>query len=216
MAHILEVRREPGETVPPFGSAWHSDWSFQATPPAATILHAKQVPSQGGDTLFADGYAALDCLDPELRRSIEGLTAVHSARRPYSHEGFRASGGPQRSMRITPSDDALQLQEHPLIRTHPETGRNALWINPVYTVALRGVAANRGQALLDALFAHATKADFVHRVSWSPNMLTLWDNRCVMHRALGGYDGQRRIMHRITLAGDEPYYNSREPATQRA
>ena len=210
--HVLEVRREPNEAVPPFGSAWHSDWSFQAQPPAATVLHAKIVPSSGGDTLFADGYAALATLDPGLRRAIENLTAVHSARRPYSHEGFRATGGDRRSMRILPSDRALETQEHPLVRTHPETGRQVLWINPVYTVSVKGLSSTESTELLERLFAHYIQDDFIYRHHWSANMLAMWDNRSVMHRALGGYDGQRRVMHRTTIAGDTPFGNGRGDA----
>ena len=204
--HILEVRREPHEAVPPFGSGWHSDWSFQREPPAATILHAKVVPSIGGDTLFADGYAALATLDPVLRDLIQTLTAIHSARRPYSHQGYRASGGDQRTMQIRPSDSALATQEHPVVRTHPETGRQALWINPSYTIAIKGLCESDSSALLGRLFDHCHQARFVYRLRWTANMLTLWDNRCVTHRAEGGYDGQRRLMHRITIAGDPPEY----------
>lgn len=202
--HILEVRREPNEAVPPFGSAWHSDWSFQVSPPAATLLHAKIIPSCGGDTLFADGYAALATLDAGLRNAIEDLIAVHSARRPYSHQGYQATGGDRRSMRILPSDNALASQEHPIVRTHPETGRQALWINPVYTVGIKGLSDTEGADLLARLFAHYIQDQFIYRHRWSANMLTMWDNRSVMHRALGGYDGQRRVMHRTTIAGDRP------------
>lgn len=202
--HILEVRREPNEAVPPFGSAWHSDWSFQISPPAATLLHAKIVPSCGGDTLFADGCAALATLDPGLRQAIDGLTAVHSARRPYSHQGYQATGGDRRSMRILPSDSALETQEHPVVRTHPETGRQVLWINPVYTVGIKNLSDTDSADLLGRLFAHYIQDQFIYRHRWSAHMLTMWDNRSVMHRALGGYDGQRRVMLRTTIAGDIP------------
>ncbi len=203
--HILEVRREPDEAAPPFGSAWHSDWSFQATPPAATVLHAKVVPTCGGDTLFADGRAAYEALEPGLRSDVEALIAIHSARRPYSHEGYRATGGHQRSMRILPSDSAWDTQEHPLVRTHPETGQRALWINPVYTLGIKGLSDKQSSELLQRLFAHYIQDRFIYRHTWRANMLTMWDNRSVIHRALGGYDGQRRVMHRTTVAGDAPY-----------
>ena len=203
--HILEVRREPDEAAPPFGSAWHSDWSFQTAPPAATVLHAKEVPSRGGETLFADGYSAYATLEPNLRAEIESLTAIHSARRPYSHEGYQATGGERRSMRILPSKNAWATQEHPMVRTHPETGRPVMWINPVYTIGVKGLSERDSGRLLDRLFAHYLKDEFVYRHQWRKDMLTMWDNRCVMHRALGGYDGERRVMHRVTLAGDQPY-----------
>lgn len=202
--HVLEIRREPDEQVPPFGAAWHSDWSFQETPPAATLLHAKIVPPVGGDTLFADGYAALEALDPGLVAELECLTALHSARRPYSLQGFYASGGDRRSMTILPSDDALETMAHPVIRTHPETGRRALWVNAVYTIGILDMTAGESEALLVRLFAHSVEPRFQYRQRWQRDMLTMWDNRCVQHCAQGGYDGHRRVLHRTTLAGDRP------------
>ena len=149
--HILEVRREPDETVSPFGASWHSDWSFQQSPPSATLLHAKIVPPVGGETLFADSYRAFESLDATLREDIMHLRALHSARRPYSHEGYARSGGNQRSMNIVPGDDAWATRSHPIIRTHPETGRQALWINPVYTIAIENMSHARSEALLNRL-----------------------------------------------------------------
>ncbi|MEZ5557369.1 MAG: TauD/TfdA family dioxygenase [Pseudomonadales bacterium] len=202
--HILEIRREPDEAVAPFGGAWHSDWSFQACPPSATILHGKIIPPVGGDTWFADGYAAYDALSGADRSLLEGLRAVHSARRPYSHEGYTAGRGAERSMRILPSDEAYATQLHPVVRTHPETGRKALWVNAVYTIGIDGMAEEEGRALIRRLCDHATSERFVYRHRWAPNMLTMWDNRCVQHCAQGGYDGHRRVMHRTTVAGDAP------------
>jgi taurine dioxygenase len=202
--HILEIRREPDEPVEPFGSAWHSDWSFQACPPSATILHGKVIPPVGGDTWYADGYAALEALDPAERNDLAALTALHSARRPYSHEGYKAGRGDERSMRILPSDEALQVQEHPLVRTHPETGRPALWVNAVYTVGIKDMPEAEAAALIKRLCRHATEERFVYKHRWAADMLTLWDNRSVQHCAQGGYDGYRRVMHRTTVAGDRP------------
>ena len=203
--HILEIRREPAEKASPFGAAWHSDWSFQPLPPSATILHSKIVPPVGGDTWYADGYAAYDALDSGLRNDVDDLVAIHSARRPYSHQGFLAGGGKDRSMTILPSDRALQTQTHPLVRTHPETGRKTLWVNNVYTVGVEGLSNADSKSLLEKLCAHATRAEFVYRHRWTSNMLTMWDNRCVQHCARGGYDGHRRVMHRTTVAGDAPF-----------
>ena len=202
--HILEVRREPDEKIMPFGASWHSDWSFQAKPPSATILHAKIVPPTGGDTHYADSIRALESMDPVLRNEITGLNAVHSARRPYSHQGFKRSGGDQRSMTIVPSGDAWDTTEHPLVRTHPESGRQALWINPVYTIGITGMPQTEADKLLQRLFAHLLKPEFIYRHSWAPNMLTMWDNRSVLHCANGGYDGHRRVMHRTVVAGETP------------
>ncbi len=202
--HILEIRREPDEPVAPFGGAWHSDWSFQAAPPSATILHAKEVPPVGGDTWYADGYAAFEALGVAEQRELMGLTALHSARRPYSHEGYKAGRGDQRSMKILPSDGAYAVQEHPLIRTHGETRRKALWVNAVYTIGIRDLEEDAAQALIERLCAHSTEERFIYKHRWAANMLTIWDNRCVQHCAQGGYDGYRRVMHRTTVAGERP------------
>lgn len=202
--HILEIRREPHEKVSPFGGAWHSDWSFQACPPSATILHAKEVPPVGGETWYADGYAAYEALPDSEQHRLEALTAIHSARRPYSHEGYQAGRGPERSMRILPSDKAYETQLHPLIRTHPETGRKALWVNAVYTIGIAGMPEEEARKLLKRLCDYATESRFIYRHRWSENMLTMWDNRSVQHCAQGGYNGHRRIMHRTTVAGNRP------------
>jgi taurine dioxygenase len=201
--NVLEVRHEPDEPAVPFGSSWHSDWSFQAAPPNATLLHAKVVPPIGGGTHFADGVRALDTLPEALRRVIEGKRAIHSARRPYSHEGYRA-GGKRTSMKITPNEDAWQTQEHPIIRTHPESGRQSLFLNPVYTLGIKDMDADSSSQLLRQLFAHMLRPDFIYQHRWAENMLTLWDNRTVMHSAQGGYSGYRRVMHRTTVSGSVP------------
>lgn len=202
--HIVEVRREPEEDVPLFGGTWHSDWSFQPTPPNATILHAKVVPPVGGDTHYADGVRAYAELDQSLQIELESLKAIHSARKPYSHEGVKSGGGDRRSMTLLPSDDALKTQAHPLVRTHPETGQRALWVNPLYTIGVAGLSDEEGGNLLSQLFEHMRQPQFIYRHRWQPNMLGIWDNRCVMHSAQGGYAGHRRVLHRLTVAGSEP------------
>ena len=205
-ANILEVRRDPDEDVAPFGGGWHSDWSFQATPPSATILHSKVVPPIGGDTWYADGLAAYDRLDQKMKEEINDLTAIHSARRPYSHEGYLQSRGPERSMTILPSEKAMETQEHPLVRTHPESGEKILWINLVYTLSIKELSEHDSQTLLSRLFEHALEDRFIYKHKWKANMLTMWDNRSVQHCAQGGYDGHLRVMHRTTVAGDTPYH----------
>ena len=202
--NILEIRREPNEAITPFGGSWHSDWSFQASPPSATILHAKIIPPLGGDTLYADGIRAYEALDESFARELEGLTALHSARRPYSHEGYKRSGGPERSMTILPNDDAWDIQEHPVIRTHPESKRKVLWINAVYTIAIKDMPEHESDALLARLFEHTLQPEFLYAHKWAENMLTMWDNRSVQHCAQGGYDGYRRVLHRTTVAGTAP------------
>ena len=204
--NILEVRRDPDEDVAPFGGGWHSDWSFQETPPSATILHSKVIPPLGGDTWYADGVAAYAALDPTTQREIDDLITIHSARRPYSHEGYLKSRGPERSMTILPNDSALQTQEHPMVRTHPESGEKVLWINLVYTLGVKGLSDSDSQSLLDHLFEHLLDERFIYKHKWKANMLTMWDNRSVQHCAQGGYDGHLRVLHRTTVAGDKPYH----------
>jgi taurine dioxygenase len=202
--HILEVRREPDETTSPFGGAWHSDWSFQETPPKATILHAKVIPPVGGDTLYADGVAAHEALSPAFRRMIEPLRAVHSAGRPYGQAGFYAREEGRKGMTILPSAKADQIWTHPLVRTQARTGARALFVNPVYTVGIEGFGEEEASALLGFLFRHMVQDRFVYRHRWAPNMLTMWDNRRLMHNATGGYDGHLRVLHRTTVAGEIP------------
>ncbi|HEX4183362.1 MAG TPA: TauD/TfdA family dioxygenase [Caulobacteraceae bacterium] len=202
--HILEVRREAGETTSVFGGAWHSDWSFQPQPPAATLLHAKVVPPVGGDTLYADGYRAFEALSPRMQDILTSLRGVHSAARPYGPQGAYAKEEAGRSMTILWSAEAEKTHSHPIVRTHPVSGRRALFVNPVYTVGIEGLGEAESDALLGFLFKHMTQDEFVYRHVWSTNMLTMWDNRCALHNATGGYDGHQRIMHRTTVAGDTP------------
>jgi len=202
--HVVEIRRSANETTPIFGASWHSDWSFQAQPPSATLLHAKTIPPTGGDTLFANCTLAYDALSDDLRRRLEGLFAVHSAAPSYGPNGLFAKDDPSRSMRIIVSAEAERTETHPIVRTHPWSGRKSLFINHVYTIAVAGMDAQAGRALLNQLFRHMTREEFVYRHRWQRDMLVLWDNRCVVHYAAGGYAGHERIMHRITLAGERP------------
>jgi len=202
--HILELRREATEKAANFGAAWHSDWSFQANPPAGTILHSKVVPPVGGNTLYADGHRAWEALSPTMQSMLEGRQAIHSAAFAYGPRGVLAKEPHERTMKIIVSEEAEETERHPLVRTHPMTGRKSLFINPVYTVAIEGLHPEENFAILKFLYDHMVKEEFVYRHAWQPNMLVLWDNRSTMHFAEGGYDGHLRLMHRTTLAGDRP------------
>jgi taurine dioxygenase len=203
-ANILEVRREPDEKATQFGAAWHSDWSFQSKPPAGTILHSKIVPPVGGDTLYADGHRAWEALSETMRSMLEGLNAIHSASFAYGPKGILAKDVHERTMQIIISEEAEATETHPLVRTHPVTGRKALFVNPVYTVAIEGLTPAENFTLLKFLYDHMVQEEFVYRHHWSQDMVVLWDNRSTMHFADGGYDGHLRLMHRTTLAGDRP------------
>ncbi len=202
--NILELRREPDEKVTQFGAAWHSDWSFQDCPPAGTILHSKVVPPSGGDTLYADTHRSFEALSETMQGMLEGLRAVHSAGFAYGPRGILAKDVDERAMKIIVSEEAEKTRVHPLVRTHPVTGRKALFVNPVYTVGIEGLHPDENFALLKFLYDHMVKDEFVYRHQWKADMVVLWDNRSTMHFADGGYDGHLRVMHRTTLAGDVP------------
>lgn len=202
--NVLELRREPDEKATNFGAGWHADWSFQAQPPAATILRAEVVPPLGGDTLFADCAAAYEALSETMKAVLAPLRAVHSAARPYGTKGVFARETEKRTMQIITSPEAEKTQVHPLVRTHPVTGRKALFVSPVYTVGIEGMTEKEAGAILGFLFAHMTQPQFVYRHKWVKGTLLMWDNRCTIHFAEGGYDGHLRVMHRTTVAGETP------------
>ena len=195
--HVIAVQRAADETTPIFAEAWHSDWSFQAKPPIGTMLHAIVVPPHGGETLFANQHAVLDAMPDVLRSRIEGAVAVHSARRGYGRTGFYGARDKGRSMTIRASDEAEAVQRHPLVRAHSETGREGLFGCAGYIVALEGVEDH--EALLGEVLAWQTQERFVHAQSWAAGMVVMWDNRSVLHRATGGYEGYARLLHRTTI-----------------
>lgn len=202
--NLVEVRRDPGETTTVFGGGWHSDWSFQAAPPAATILHSKVTPPTGGDTLFADTAKAYDALSPQFQRNLRGLSALHSAAGPYGRDGYFAKESGRTGMRILVSADADRTYSHPLVTVHPISGRRSLFVSPGYTVGIEGMTEAESDAILGFLFKHITSESFVYRHVWRPDMLVIWDNRSMLHCATGGYDGHLRLMHRTVIAGGRP------------
>ena len=204
--NIIEVKREANEKAPPFGGSWHSDWSFQENPPSATLLHSKIIPPIGGETLFLNTQKAYDDLSSSMKTKINSLEVIHSAARPYADDGFYAlEKDKDRSMKIKPSKKAKDIFLHPLVRTHPETNRKSLFINPVYTIAIDGLHDDESKLLLNELFTHMEKETYIYKHLWEPNMLVMWDNRSVNHCAQGGYEGYKRLLHRITLAGERPF-----------
>ncbi len=201
--HVAQVKREADETSTIFADTWHSDWSFLPQPPAATLLFGDVIPPLGGDTLFANQYDAWDALPAALKARLQDLQGVHSARRGYSREGRYGAADAGRSMAIRFDDSALATQLQPVARRHPETGRVALYVSPGYTIGIDGLPDDAAQALLAELFAHQGQERFVYRHRWRQGMLLLWDNRCLVHAATGGYAGHRRLLHRITV-GERP------------
>lgn len=198
--NIAAIRRRADETSKLFAENWHADWSFQEFPPDGTCLYGKVIPPTGGDTLFADQQAALAAMPTELRSKIDGRMAIHSAQSSYAPDGlYGENDGRDRSMDIRPSDDAYATQLHPLIRIHPETGRETLYSTIGYVIGIEGMADDEARALLVELHRWQTREEFQYRNRWEPNMLTMWDNRCILHRATGGYEGHDRVLHRTTI-----------------
>ena len=198
--NIVEVKRLASEKSSPFGGGWHSDWSFQENPPAATFLLSKIIPPVGGDTLFANTQKAYEDLNDEMKLKIENLKVVHSAKLPYADDGFYATETEKRSMNIITSKEAQKEQIHSLVKVHPETQKKGLFINPVYTSHIQGFNEEESFLLLSKLYEHMTQEKYIYRHKWKENMLLMWDNRTVMHMAEGGYDGYDRLLHRITIA----------------
>ncbi len=201
-SHVIAVERRPDETSPLFAENWHSDWSFQARPPAGTCLRSVTVPTTGGDTLFANQHAALEAMPAELRARVEGKNAIHSARGGYAPDGFYGDddAAGDRSMDIRPSAAALDTHIHPLVRAHPETGRLGLFSTFGYIIGIEGMSDDEARPLLGELYQWQSDVRFQYRHVWEPDMLVMWDNRSVLHRATGGYDGQHRLLHRTTIA----------------
>lgn len=197
--HVAQVKREADETSTLFADNFHSDWSFLASPPAATLLYGDVIPPVGGDTLFANQYDAWDALPAAMKALLEGKQGVHSARRGYSKQGRYGEGDKGRSMAIVYDDSAMATQLHPIARRHPETGRTALFVSPGYTIGVDGLPDDEAGPLLAELFKHQARPEFVYAHRWSQGTLLMWDNRCLVHAATGGYDGHRRLLHRITV-----------------
>lgn len=196
---IIQVAKYETEKVN-FGGIWHADTTYLPEPPTATLLVAREVPPVGGDTLFANQYLAYETLSEGLKRTLDGLIGVSSS--------AKADVSKTREDRVKTSgtDEVGQefIAEHPVVRTHPETGRKALYVNIAHTIRFKGWTEAESRPLLDFLFQHQVRPEFTCRFTWQVGSLAMWDNRCTQHNPINDYHGYRRIMHRITLAGDRP------------
>jgi len=201
--HVAQVKREANETSSLFADNWHSDWSFLASPPTATLLYGDIIPPVGGDTLFANQYDAWEALPAAMKALLQGRQGVHSARLGYARAGRYGAGDTGRSMAIRYDDSALATQLQPIARRHPETGRTALYVSPGYTIGIDGLPDDEAGPLLKELFTHQARPEFVYAHRWQQGTLLMWDNRCLVHAATGGYAGHRRLLHRITV-GERP------------
>jgi taurine dioxygenase len=201
--YIFEVVKEEHETVN-FGGNWHSDTTYLKQPPLGTLLYAIETPKQGGDTLFTSTYAAYDALSEGMRALLDRLVGVNSASLKYTG-GRRKIHSTIGGMRIHDTEAAEEYEaEHPAVRTHPDTGRKALYVSRSHTIRFRDMTEEESRPLIDFLQAHQTRPEFTCRVRWSPGTLTIWDNRCTQHSAVNDYHGQRRRMQRLTFGAQTP------------
>jgi taurine dioxygenase len=196
---IIEVKKLEHEKVN-FGGIWHSDTTYLQEPPMGSMLLAKEVPPYGGDTLFASQYAAYDALSDTMKRLLDGLQGISSSAKAdvsKTREDRIKDGG---------TDEAKKeyRAEHPIVRTHPETGRKALYVNVAHTAGIVGMTDEESAPILQFLFSHQVKPEFTCRFVWEKDSIAFWDNRCVQHNPVNDYHGFRRVMQRITLRGDKP------------
>jgi len=206
---MMRIVREPQEEKKlNFGGRWHSDMTFSPEPVLGTCLYARESPAVGGDTIWSNQMLAFEALSPGLQRTLEGLRVMHSAKRSYGPQGTYADDD-LKSMRIQASEEALKEQAHPCIRSHPETGRRILFVNWVYAVRFEGMSEEESAPLLDFLNRHSQRPEFQIRFRWKKGSLALWDNRSTQHIAVNDYPGYRRVMDRVTIAGDKPYFKEK-------
>lgn len=196
---VIEVRKEPEDELN-FGGVWHTDTAYLAKPPMGSVLYAKEIPENGGDTMFANLYLAYETLSDPMKAMLDGRKAVNSSRKGD------AAAGRQKSVDENPKDasDVQTESTHPALRTHPETGRQALYVNRGHTVCFEGATPEESAPILEYLFEHQIRPEFTCRFRWAPGSIAIWDNRCALHYPLNDYHGQRRVMHRVTMEGDTP------------
>ena len=181
------------------GEDWHTDQSYDSEPAMCSILHAIELPPFGGDTCFSSMYAAYDTLSDCFKELLDGMQAWHSSRHAFGtsqtdHEQYQTG-------RLQNSDLATQDALHPVVITHPLSGKKAFYVNPDFTTRIDGLADKESKAILEFLYEHCKNADFQCRVTWRPGDITMWDNRATWHKAINDYQGHRRHMHRITIDG---------------
>ena len=181
-----------------FGGIWHSDTTYLAEPPMGSMLLAREVPPYGGDTMFANQYLAYDALSDGLKATLDGLVGVSSSAKAD------VTKTREDQMKAAGSELKVLSAEHPLVRTHPETGRKALYTSVAHTAHIKGWTEKESLPLLQFLWDHQTRPEFTCRFQWRAGSLAFWDNRCAMHNPINDYHGFRRVMHRITLKGSKP------------
>ena len=199
---------------PTDNDAWHTDVTFIETPPMGSILYAKSLPPNGGDTIWANMKAAYEALSPPMRDFLVGLDAIHDFARGFPTRGVvaKAAGADKHAKAVEEHPPVI----HPVVRTHPETGEDGLFVNYGFTERIKGLRRKESDAILGMLFEHVTKPEFQVRFRWTDNAIAFWDNRVTQHYAVNDYLPARRVMNRATILGDRPYHRSRLPAGVKA
>ncbi len=208
--HVVALTRRADEKAPVFAEVWHSDWSFMPEPPLGTCLYSLVIPPVGGNTGFVNQQMALAAMPAALRGKLEGRLALHSAAAGYAPDGMygEADSESDRSMKILYSETAREVYPHPFIQRHPESGNETLLGCLGYIVGVQDMDDAAALELLLELYAWQTRPEFQYTHEWEEGMLVLWDNRSVLHKANGGYDGYDRELHRITIAADRDKFLS--------
>jgi len=207
---IAEVRKEPDQ-MNNIGGGWHTDHSYDEIPALGSMLYARELPEVGGDTLYASMYEAYEALSDGMKKMLGSLDAVHSSRHVF---GAAAERPADLSKRLGNPDLATQDATHPVVITHPRSGKKALYVNPGFTVRFDGWTAAESAPLLQFLYQHSVRPEFTCRFKWEPGSLAFWDNRCTWHHAINDYHGQRRLLHRITLDGESLLPEPRRESAQ--
>ena len=206
---MMRIVREAEESKKlNFGGRWHTDMTFSPEPVLGTCLYCREAPAVGGDTIWTNQMLAFDALSDGLKRKLEGMRVMHSAKRSYGPQGAYADDD-LKSMRIKVGEEGTKEQAHPCIRTHPETGRSILFVNWVYCIRFEDMTEDESAPLLDFLNRHSQRPEFQIRFRWRKGSMALWDNRSTQHIAVNDYGGYRRVMDRLTIAGDRPYFGAR-------
>ena len=208
--HVVALKRAAEETASIFAESWHSDWSFQESPPIGTCLYSITIPPVGGDTDFIDQEKALAEMPKTLRDRLEGKKALHSAGVAYAPDGLygEADKSSDRSMEIIYSDDANEVYAHPIITRHPESGAETIYGTAGYVIGFEDMAEDESRELLLDLYHWQTREEFQYHHKWRERTFVMWDNRSVLHKANGGYDGYARELHRTTIYDDPARYMS--------
>jgi taurine dioxygenase len=200
---ITKVLKPKGQSAS-FGTGWHSDNTFQENPSMGSMLYGKTIPPFGGDTIFANQQVAYERLPDAMKEKLDGLMAVHSASDAYTVEGTKEKFDKKTPITYTWDDSILEEVRHPVVRTHPETGKKALFVNDMFTLRIDEMDEAESRAFLESLYQHCTKPEFCCRFRWSENAVALWDNRLVQHYAVDDYQDYERLMYRVTIEGDRP------------